>query len=108
MSTGKLAARVAALENEVARLRRDLENERAGEKPWWEHIAGTFAQDRVYKEAMRLGQQERRSQRSPASRRRRDSHFNEPRYLEIIRPDELTFVDLSKCISFITEEVPVA
>ena len=34
--------------------------------------------------------------------------FNEPRYLEIIRPDELKFVDLSKCISFITEEVPVA
>ena len=34
--------------------------------------------------------------------------FNEPRYLEIIRPDELKFVDLSKCISFVTEEVPVA
>ncbi len=34
--------------------------------------------------------------------------FNEPRYLEIIRPDERKFVDLNKCISFITEEVPVA
>ena len=34
--------------------------------------------------------------------------FDEPRYLEIIRPDELKFVDLSKCISFVTEEVPVA
>ncbi len=33
--------------------------------------------------------------------------FNEPQYLEIIRPDELKFVDLGKCISFITEEVPV-
>ena len=54
MSTGKLAARVAALENEVARLRRDLEGERDGVKPWWEHIAGTFAQDRLYKEAMKL------------------------------------------------------
>ena len=33
--------------------------------------------------------------------------FNEPRYLEIIRPDELKFVDISNCISFITEEVPM-
>jgi uncharacterized protein (TIGR02118 family) len=34
--------------------------------------------------------------------------FNEPRYLEIIRPDERKFVDLNKCISFVTEEIPVA
>jgi hypothetical protein len=34
--------------------------------------------------------------------------FEEPRYLDIIRPDELKFVDVSNCISFITEEVPVA
>jgi len=34
--------------------------------------------------------------------------FNEPRYLEIIRPDELKFVDISNCISFITEEVSIA
>ncbi len=36
-----------------------------------------------------------------------DIAFNEPRYLEIIRPDELKFADLNKSISFITEEVPV-
>lgn len=74
MPTEKLAARVAALENEVARLRRDLESERAQEKPWWEHIVGTFAQDRMYKEAMRLGQQQRRSNRAPTSRQRRNSN----------------------------------
>jgi uncharacterized protein (TIGR02118 family) len=34
--------------------------------------------------------------------------FEEPRYLEIIRPDELKFVDLPNCISFLTEEVPMA
>jgi len=34
--------------------------------------------------------------------------FNEPKYLEIIRPDELKFVDIFKCLSFITEEVPIA
>jgi len=31
--------------------------------------------------------------------------FNEPQYLEIIRPDERKFVDHEKCISFVTEEV---
>jgi len=36
-----------------------------------------------------------------------ETAFNEPRYLEIIRPDELKFADLNKSISFITEEVPV-
>ena len=30
--------------------------------------------------------------------------FNEPKYLEIIRADELKFVDPQKCISFVTEE----
>jgi uncharacterized protein (TIGR02118 family) len=33
--------------------------------------------------------------------------FNEPRYLEVIRPDEQKFVDAAKCTSFITEENPV-
>ncbi len=33
--------------------------------------------------------------------------FNEPRYLEIIRPDELKFVDLANSVSFVTEEVPI-
>ena len=35
-----------------------------------------------------------------------EAAFNEPRYLEIVRPDELKFADLTKSISFITEEVP--
>jgi len=33
--------------------------------------------------------------------------FREPKYLEIIRADELKFVDPRKCISFVTEELPV-
>lgn len=36
-----------------------------------------------------------------------ETAFNEPRYLEIIRPDELKFVDPRKCISFMTEELQV-
>jgi len=30
--------------------------------------------------------------------------FREPKYMEIIRPDELKFVDIEKCISLMTEE----
>jgi uncharacterized protein (TIGR02118 family) len=33
--------------------------------------------------------------------------FREPKYFEIIRPDELKFVDPRQCISFVTEEVDV-
>ena len=33
--------------------------------------------------------------------------FNEPRYLEVIRPDELKFVDLDRCVSMLTEEFEV-
>lgn len=34
--------------------------------------------------------------------------FTEPRYLEIIRPDELKFIDLDNCLSFQTEEVTMS
>ena len=33
--------------------------------------------------------------------------FKEPRYLEIIRADELKFADPDRCISFVTEELTV-
>lgn len=33
--------------------------------------------------------------------------FNEPRYLEVIRADELKFVDLERSVSMITEEFQV-
>jgi uncharacterized protein (TIGR02118 family) len=31
----------------------------------------------------------------------------EPRYLEVIRPDELRFLDLANCVFMVTEEVPM-
>ena len=33
--------------------------------------------------------------------------FSEPRYLEIIRPDEQKFIDLSHSVFFIVDEVPM-
>lgn len=74
MRTGELEARIAALEDEVARLKRTVGGERGSTKPWWEQIAGTFAQDRMYKEAMTLGRQHRRSESLTASKRRVYKH----------------------------------
>ena len=33
--------------------------------------------------------------------------FAEPRYLEIVRPDEHKFLDLANCVFMVTEEVPM-
>lgn len=33
--------------------------------------------------------------------------FSEPRYLEVVRPDEHKFLDLAHCIFMVTEEVPM-
>jgi len=41
------------------------------------------------------------------SRESMKTAFEEPRYLEIIRPDELKFLDLDKCIIFITRELVI-
>jgi len=69
MTSARLEQRVAALEAAVAKLQRKLE-EREPSKPWWEQIAGTFANDPIYEYAMRLRQQYRQSLR-PASAPRR-------------------------------------
>jgi EthD domain len=31
----------------------------------------------------------------------------EPRYMEVIRPDEEKFLDLANCVFIVTEEVPM-
>jgi uncharacterized protein (TIGR02118 family) len=41
------------------------------------------------------------------SRESMKTAFEEPRYLEVIRPDELKFLDLDKCIIFITRELVI-
>ena len=69
MAKAKLEDRVTALEAEVARLKEKLESAANSSKPWWEQIAGTFANDPVYEEAMRLGREYRESQRPKAPRK---------------------------------------
>jgi hypothetical protein len=71
MASARLERRVAALEAEVAQLKRKLE-EQDTITPWWEQIAGTFQNDPIYERAMRLGQQYRQSLRpkSPTQRKK--------------------------------------
>jgi hypothetical protein len=61
-STSPLEHRVAALEAEVTKLKRQMEALQTT-PPWWEQIAGTFQHDPMYEEAMRLGRQYRQSLR---------------------------------------------
>ncbi len=49
MNTMKLEDRVTALEAEVARLKKKLDKNSG---PWTEKIAGTFANDPAFEEAM--------------------------------------------------------
>jgi hypothetical protein len=62
MSNRSLEEGVMALEEEVARLKREIRIA-SSSIPWWERIFGTFADDPIYEEAMRLGREYRESQR---------------------------------------------
>jgi hypothetical protein len=57
-STLQLEQRVAAVETEVTKLKRQMEALQTTQ-PWWEQIAGTFQHDPMYEEAMKLGRQYR-------------------------------------------------
>ena len=64
MTNIEIEKRVAVLEAEVAVLKSKSEKkEDKNEIPWWEQIAGTFADDAAYDEAMRLGREYRESQK---------------------------------------------
>lgn len=63
-----LEERVAALEIEMERLKRERSAACAStdKKPWWERRFGAFKDDPMYEEAMRLGAEYRCSQPTPA------------------------------------------
>jgi hypothetical protein len=68
MSNVELAKRLATLEAEVARLKAQVESQAPSKQPWWERIAGRFANDPIYDEAMRLGREYRESLRPVAKK----------------------------------------
>jgi hypothetical protein len=75
MSRNSLERRVAALEAEIARLK--ARGPAAASAAWWEQVAGVFAGDAAFDQAMRLGSQYRRSLRrktSSPSKRGRNGH----------------------------------
>ncbi len=68
-----LEVHLTALEKEVALLKQKVEARTTPEKPWWEKIAGSFADDLHYEEAMRLGREYRESLRPKPAKRKRTS-----------------------------------
>ena len=70
MKSAEIEKRVAVLEEELASLRRKVEDSEA-RKSWWERIAGTFENDPVYQRAMKLGRQYRQSLKPANSSRKR-------------------------------------
>lgn len=73
MSARTTEERLAALEAEVARLKARLARKATPNKPWWQLIAGTFAHDPMYEEAMRLGREWRESFRPKRRKRKKPS-----------------------------------
>jgi hypothetical protein len=71
MATPSLRARVTALEKEIARLREELQGKTKSSKDWLDQIWGSFANDPIYEEAMRLGREWRESFRPKARKRRK-------------------------------------
>jgi hypothetical protein len=63
----QLEERVTLLEAEVARLKHKVESA-SSPTPWWEKIAGTFADNSSYDEAMQLGREYRESLRASSEK----------------------------------------
>ena len=68
-----LEERVAQLETEVTRLKTHLESRPSSAQPWWSRIAGTFADDPAFDEAMELGRAYREAQRPNSSEPRKSA-----------------------------------
>lgn len=69
MAVSEIELRVTALEAEVSQLKQKVEAVTKQASPWWQDIYGTFANDPLYEEAMRLGREYRESLRPKATKR---------------------------------------
>jgi hypothetical protein len=63
MTNTEIEKRLEILEAEVALLKSKAEKKEENIKPWYEKIAGKFADDPIYDEAMRLGREYRLAQK---------------------------------------------
>ena len=72
MSNNQLEKRLTALEAEVALLK-EQQQSAAKSLPWWKATRGTFANDPMFEEAMRLGREYRESLRPKPKRKKKVS-----------------------------------
>lgn len=77
MAPETLKARVAIVEQELAQLKKQLQaNTPPVPLPWWEKIAGTFANSEGREEATRSGREYRQSLRPKEDGRQPDYEFS--------------------------------
>ena len=70
MSAISLEERLAALEAEVAALKKQVGVK--DDRPWWQKVSGAFQGDKAFLEAMKLGRQYRESLRpKPKAKKRK-------------------------------------
>ena len=62
MTAAQVEARLSALEHEVASLRAKINATPANPNNWVEEIAGTFAKDPLFEEAIHLGRKWRKAE----------------------------------------------
>ena len=67
MAAPQIEQRIAALEAEVARMKKQLARAVPSEGDWLSEIYGAFENDPIYEEAMRLGREYRESLRPRTS-----------------------------------------
>lgn len=80
MAVPGIEHRVAALEREMARVKKKLEKAVPSQVDWLDAFSGVFDNDPVYEEAMRLGREYRESLRPRAVRksaRKTDTKFSQ-------------------------------
>ena len=63
MSNTEVEKRISILEEELSILKSKFEKIEKKDLPWWDKIAGTFADNPAYDEAMRLRREYRLAQR---------------------------------------------
>jgi hypothetical protein len=61
MTSQQLETRVAKLELELAQMKQELAESSRRKNPWWLEIAGSCENDYTFDEAVRLGQEWRKS-----------------------------------------------
>ena len=71
MTTAQMEKRLTAVEEELAKLKAQIAAATPNPNNWVEAIAGTFANDPIFDEAMRLGRKWRKSEPFKAARSKR-------------------------------------